>query len=238
MNEQTCPQCQKSFVPHAKKPQTFCSRECFFQSRKRQVDRTCERCGKSFSTYQARGSARFCSWKCRAHQVECKCEYCGRPFYVRASRQGKRVTCSRSCLMKLRAQQGRTPNQGKVKNINTRLKVSTGLKRYYNNDPTKHWNYKAGPFSQRRGRHSSWQEQRRQARERDKYTCRVCGIAEIQLGKQLSVHHIKPFRYFANSKEANRLDNLISTCQSCHMKLEHGTVTIPEQHPTPQVVPD
>ena len=67
-----------------------------------------------------------------------------------------------------------------------------------------------------------WQEQRRKARKRDYYTCQDCGITEASLGQELSVHHKRPYYEFdGNWKEANKLDNLVSLCPSCHMKAEH-----------------
>jgi hypothetical protein len=136
--------------------------------------------------------------------------------------------------MKLRTREGRHPQRGKTKSEQHRAAVSAGLRRFYEGDPTKHWNYQGGAFTQARG--PSWQAQRKQARERDGYTCRVCGITEGRLGKQLSVHHRRSFRLFASHVEANALENLICTCQSCHMKLEHGTVMMPPipSEPNPQ----
>jgi predicted HNH restriction endonuclease len=39
----------------------------------------------------------------------------------------------------------------------------------------------------------------------------------------LDVHHITPFRTFkaARHQEANRLENLICYCPSCHLAVEH-----------------
>lgn len=64
----------------------------------------------------------------------------------------------------------------------------------------------------------NWVQQRRLVRERDDYTCQNCGKTEEELGKQLDVHHIIPFRTFgiARYEEANKLDNLISLCPHCH----------------------
>jgi hypothetical protein len=49
-----------------------------------------------------------------------------------------------------------------------------------------------------------------------------CAHCEVFKGKSLPVHHIKPFREFPTSKEANRRDNLIGLCQRCHMKVENA----------------
>ena len=69
-------------------------------------------------------------------------------------------------------------------------------------------------------RGGDWDTQARKVRERDGYTCRICGRTERDVGKQLDVHHILPFRLFRSNLEANRLENLLSVCPSCHRKLE------------------
>lgn len=220
-NYRDCLMCGQSFaIPSQKPQQKYCSRECWRLSRLKQVVRTCESCGKEFSVQQNRSDARFCSWECHSHKVSMNCLYCGVEFLVKRGHAHKRKTCSRACAKKLQAQEGRSPMQGKHRSPETRLRVSAGLKRYYGGHPEKHWNYKHGPFTQRRGRHYEWQQTRALCRERDSFTCQMCGVTEKELGKQLSVHHKKPFRMFEYASDANALDNLICLCQSCHMKAE------------------
>ena len=62
----------------------------------------------------------------------------------------------------------------------------------------------------RRG--GDWEVRAGQARARDGFACRGCGITEEALGRQLDVHHIVPFRLFPVDGDANRVDNLISVC--------------------------
>jgi DEAD/DEAH box helicase domain-containing protein len=81
-----------------------------------------------------------------------------------------------------------------------------------------------------------WASQRALALERDGQRCRLCGL-EGSDRRPLHVHHIRPFRGFGWVKgeneawrEANRLDNLISLCASCHAAAErtlglHGGLT-------------
>jgi len=73
----------------------------------------------------------------------------------------------------------------------------------------------------------NWQQQKRAARSRDKKRCQYCGVTAKKLGRELDVHHIRPFRTFGyvageNDRylEANRLENLISLCPSCHKRAE------------------
>jgi len=74
---------------------------------------------------------------------------------------------------------------------------------------------------------ANWYEQRRKAREREGYCCKDCGITEEELGKELSVHHIIPFRMFDDYRKANELDNLVAICEPCHRKRHSG-----EGHPS------
>lgn len=62
----------------------------------------------------------------------------------------------------------------------------------------------------------NWREQRRKALEHDKHICQRCGAPED--GREHDVHHIIPFRVLGleGYKEANKLDNLITLCPSCH----------------------
>ena len=70
----------------------------------------------------------------------------------------------------------------------------------------------------RRG--ANWEVQARQARQRDGFRCQECGLSEEELGRQLDVHHKIPYSSFKSNLEANKLENLISVCPACHVKLE------------------
>ena len=74
----------------------------------------------------------------------------------------------------------------------------------------------------------NWQAQREKALERDGYRCRTCGAVE----DPLHVHHVRPFREYGyvpgrnrNYLEANRLENLVTLCPSCHRRAEEGQRT-------------
>jgi len=81
----------------------------------------------------------------------------------------------------------------------------------------------------------NWQAQRRQVRARDGYRCTQCGAPEPQAAsraRQHDVHHLAPFRTFGyvpgfneNYLIANRLENLVLVCRTCHRRLESGVRT-------------
>jgi DEAD/DEAH box helicase domain-containing protein len=72
----------------------------------------------------------------------------------------------------------------------------------------------------------NWEQQRMQALERDGRRCRHCGAPE-RPDRSHDVHHIQPFRTFGYIRgkndahiEANRLENLVTLCRSCHQQVE------------------
>ena len=64
----------------------------------------------------------------------------------------------------------------------------------------------------------TWPRQREAARARDGYRCQSCGVPED--GRTHDVHHKTPFRQFVSAEQANRLENLVTLCPSCHRKAE------------------
>ncbi|TDL77612.1 HNH endonuclease [Rhodococcus qingshengii] len=74
----------------------------------------------------------------------------------------------------------------------------------------------------------NWLHQRRLARKRDQFTCQDCGSTEKDYGKELSVHHIIPFRKFNGDWEnANVLNNLVCLCEyPCHRKRHSNMVDV------------
>ncbi len=65
-----------------------------------------------------------------------------------------------------------------------------------------------------------WPRIRLAVRTRDGFRCQICGTPEV--GRDHDVHHKIPFKAFTSIAEANRLDNLITLCPSCHHKAEQN----------------
>lgn len=66
----------------------------------------------------------------------------------------------------------------------------------------------------------NWNVQKQKARERDNFTCQVCGAKETH--QPHHVHHKVPFRSFPDFLAANRLDNLLTLCPACHLRVEQS----------------
>ena len=83
----------------------------------------------------------------------------------------------------------------------------------------------------------NWSKQRAKARERDDYTCRICGLSDeehrLKHSQALEVHHIQPFRTFEpfdsleDYERANALSNLRTVCLPDHNRWE-GIPVFPE----------
>lgn len=80
---------------------------------------------------------------------------------------------------------------------------------------------------ERRDYGPNWRQQRLRARARDRFRCQSCRISEEELGRELDVHHLRPFREFDYRPgendaylQANALDNLASLCPRCHKRSE------------------
>lgn len=80
-----------------------------------------------------------------------------------------------------------------------------------------HYNWQGGitPLTRRRTRGIFWKQIADRIRERDNNNCRMCGFEGN--GKKLPVHHIISFMISKN----NNPNNLITLCQSCHIKSEN-----------------
>jgi len=95
-----------------------------------------------------------------------------------------------------------------------------------------HWAYKGGESADYG---PDWERRAAAVRERDDNRCRVCGRTATECremyGRTLDVHHITPRSEFMedgnfNHAEANRLENLISLCSTCHGKVEAGCLDV------------
>jgi len=67
---------------------------------------------------------------------------------------------------------------------------------------------------------ANWDAQRQAALERDQRICQVCGAEQGTVSHH--VHHKIPFRAFDSYLDANRLENLLTVCASCHQKVENA----------------
>lgn len=231
-----CPNCAKAFRCRRSDPITCCSKSCARQiiNRGKQTTFHCDNCGSKVtrknSNYSQAAYHHFCSHPCwtewaaryrksvddprpgvaaRRKRVNRTCKQCGNQFQITPAQlryKGYGSFCGRKCWA----------TWLRTHHILPKPPVMRG-------SCNPNWKGGHGKY-----RGPNWRKQRLLARERDNYTCQRCGIAEIDLPRELDVHHIRPFREFglAHYKEANHLDNLISLCDPCHKAVEpRGCIT-------------
>lgn len=215
--ERPCAHCDIPFLAprnHAK--QKFCSTVCRDAARTSRINHICAMCGKPTTRKKARNerlTLAFCSKVCtqnyrKAYPISGEdhvqylertrytCSYCGRDVYRLPSCVRQYVFCNVQCRLQWQRESGYM---------------------YGPNSPT--W---LGGYVDERG--PNWTRQTLASRKRDHFTCQRCGATEADIGKALDVHHIKPWRSFADDwQSANHLDNLISLCNRCHQIVEWET---------------
>jgi len=199
------PTCAKEYEWKNKLPVGVSVVESSKQFQCRFVEAACKTCGKiikirhgdynrQMKTQGFVTCSRACNAKAKGISVKLTCFECGKEFYRKQSQvdpNNKHFFCSKKC---------------QKKNIDYILRGSD------------HFRYIDGKSSCKRGK--GWVQTRKEIRERDNYTCQQCGKTEREIGKALDVHHIKPYRLFDNYGDANKSENLISLCPSCHHKAD------------------
>ena len=169
----------------------------------------CERCGSEFEYYPSNKDGVYCS-EC----VERADEFLGTPSY--AGEEFPRVECEceqcGTAFTVLKSTLKREPC------------------RFCSRDCLYEWMsaelYEGEcPENVYRG---EWWSVRREARQRDKSECQICGKDEDDIGRKPDVHHITPIRKFEDPQDAHRLDNVITLCPLCHRRAETGEIFCPE----------
>lgn len=158
--------------------------------------RECVECGVRFApppSAIARSAAKYCSMACyrtaaarRPLFLELTCPVCGRSF------------------RRIRAVVAR------VKGTPTCSIRCNGIRQSGADGPS----YRGGHLTSYRG--PGWPQLAESIRERDGRRCRRCGKTEAENLRRLPVDHIIPWRTFDTADEANRPENLVALCDTCH----------------------
>lgn len=228
--QQVCPVCEKTFT-HTQYKQTYCSHECAQKAQQKRVQITCEQCGIVFEVKAYRVSeARFCSLSCHGkHSMSqrkmtnpnlkgnqhAKGNISPTVFTserVRGSNNPRWVEPVVKQCVNCGKEFTRKPWQLKRPGVKALFCCPKCRYAYLVGDKNPLWQ---GGEVTYRGK--GWKELRMVVVKRQNGDCANCGK---HVGRSLPVHHIKPFRLFRSTAEANQVDNLIGLCQSCHMKLE------------------
>lgn len=115
LQEKICQYCGKNFVPLHGSIRKYCSKECYWETKKIPVKNFCRNCGKFlgiFSPSRAR-KKKYCSPECgkewrekeslrKGTKIEKICKICGKNFIIIRSRSSSDC-CSKECGRKVQA---------------------------------------------------------------------------------------------------------------------------------------
>jgi len=209
-----CACCSKTFKP-VRDTNLFCSNACYKKNKKPQP-KTCQQCKCSYLKKLNQKASKFCSNDCLLESRRVKphtCVVCGtiftpvkfKPSVGKYRKYTGRHSCSVECAF---IDKGRRT----AKRMHDTRDQYTGK-----NNP----NWIGACLKKNKSyRGHDWRLIAEQARNRDKYCCKHCGMTSeehfAKWSRVLEVHHIIPFYEFTDHTKANSLRNLITLCKRCH----------------------
>lgn len=227
--DRTCETCGNHFTATPSEVKKgwakYCSRTCYDAAG--HIERTCAQCGITYTAHRSqheRYGSKFCCKACYAawQKDNPPAHLPPAPVYGKDNHAWRKVVVNcDNCGREIE----RTPYRLQKLNHHFCNAKCMGEWRSNNIVGEKHPLWKEDSRGPSYG--PNWYGQRKKVRSRANYCCQHCGISEKKLGKQLDVHHLIPFRTFnGDYKLANRLDNLIALCNSCHKLAEHGKIAV------------
>jgi len=226
--QRTCKRCGKEFSARLYKVKEgkarFCSHACAYGG----WTEPCQNCGKPVHRHPYHAQTQehcFCSRKCyhdwcdqRVTQV---CQHCGAEFQIKRSEiaKGGGKHCSPACYNATRAQQSATfvceqcskPFERPAHFLHWRTHrrkycsiACAGLARRLPDATHSEYNCE---FTE---------TLKEQIRQRDNYTCQLCGVHQTDSRRAFTCHHVD------YNKANNHPENLITLCDSCHGKTNYN----------------
>jgi len=195
-----------------------CSRACQYRENREKLSKNtvlikCLDCSKEFLVCPSNADRQFCSKSCayanknvtktRSDKGVYKknliitCAYCGNNFDRKSKKLNK--YCSDACRKCVAS-----------------AKISGENNYFYKNGNSEHKRSHRGAF---------WNLVRIEVYKRDNYTCQECGVHCISrkeadkiktYSSVIQCHHVIPY----HKGGTNSLDNLLTLCLSCHLKVE------------------
>lgn len=165
------------------------------------------------------------------------CEECGK--YRVVKKQGYRDLCydcalyTKERINKIsKASKGRYPSEQTRKKISNALKgntnllghvhtneskskISSSLKGRFGGEKAPNWKGGVTPTRTRMWHSTSYKNWRAAVFERDDYTCQMCN----ERGGRIEAHHIRPVRDHKNTLLVFDINNGITLCKRCHLKV-------------------
>lgn len=169
----------------------------------------CKECEKKFESYKSQEAGTVTN------------DFCSRECKDKNEKNGEFVVCS-WCSSSTYKPQSQLSEMGEY-SIDNHFCDKECEKLWKQN----HWcgeNHPSWSGGSTTHRGENWHKQRRMALKRDNYECQVCGCTRNEhyeeYGRDLDVHHKIPAKSFDVLENANYQVNIVTTCRSCHGKLD------------------
>ena len=195
--------------------------------------RICATCNNTYGG-EKRHNGKFCSMACyltmrrlqhKSIKKTVKCNTCGKLFLLFPYQIKKKNFCSHQCTITRINKTCEVCGKGFIvqkRHAKQRFCSNACDGKFHSGVNSPRYVNGLGVLWIDKGK--NWNTQRLKAIKRDSFTCQNCGTIP-QRRKLLHVHHKIPYREFSNYEEANRLENLICLCASCHIKIENDYLT-------------
>ena len=167
---------------------------------KEKIKKVCLTCNKEFKIYpnvSKKGYGKYCSHKCYAESIK--------NTHISPKTEFKKGMVSWLKDTNIQTNTGKTHFKKGMISWNKGIKM-------FNISGENHWNWQGG--ISRNGYPFTFNESLKELiRDRDNRQCQLCGKLEIECNRKLDIHHID------HNKNNLDKDNLISLCNSCHMRV-------------------
>lgn len=222
-----CPECGKHYQATAQNiakaikngRDTYCSTECSYKARgkanRTRFERSCERCGKTFTTTPSHPKHVYCSWACAFPPSTAVCAQCGVTFRFSPSAHAR--FCSHKCASISEEKATASRDKALKQWRDTRPVMMTALRQRSDTEEwksaahfqrgAKHPKWKGGPRTQRMAemRRYPYRKWRKDVFVRDGHACQICGNKK----PGIVAHHLKSWTDFPE------------LCWPCHDRI-HG----------------
>ena len=194
---------------------------------RRRLGKRCQKyCSRGCASKHANKAANISRWGPRI-QKEKTCKQCQGKFYVTAPSESRRKFCGMACMAINQRERWKKQRESRAitcKNCQKHCAPTHNnvRKAFCSQACCKAWMVGENSVLYRGNttsfRGPLWHALAESIRERDGHVCRRCGKTTTENNKRLHVDHIRPWRDFNDTTEANHPDNLVSLCSSCHSR--------------------
>ena len=147
-NVYVCDRCGKQFQGYGGNANIFCSNQCYWDSKKKQIIKICIECGRKYKKPPSAHRSKFCSRECfhkhiSRNSIDVPCKTCGKLIHKWQSQvyPSGNIYCSRQCATEAIKKPGWKETISFKLNSNIRGAIGKSLR---GNKHGRHWEFLVG----------------------------------------------------------------------------------------------